>query len=93
MFLENDSVAIVDADQYTNIGTDNWVVDVIMNKLKDEVCDETESNKAQMDNMNNEKENTEKNDEDAFSAEVETPLIDIVSTDIFTLTILLSFPW
>ena len=63
-----------------------------MNKLKDEVCDETESNKAQMDNMNNEKENTEKNDEDAFSAEVETPLIDIVSTDIFTLTILLSFP-
>lgn len=62
-----------------------------MNKLKDEVCDETESNKAQMDNMNNEKENTEKNDEDAFSAEVETPLIDIVSTDIFTLTILLSF--
>ena len=62
-----------------------------MNKLKDEVCDETESNKAQMDNMNNEKENTEKNDEDPFSAEVETPLIDIVSTDIFTLTILLSF--
>lgn len=62
-----------------------------MNKLKDEVCDETESNKAQLDNMNNEKESTEKNDEDAFSAEVETPLIDIVSTDIFTLTILLSF--
>ena len=62
-----------------------------MNKLKDEVCDETESNKAQLDNMNNEKERNEKNDEDAFSAEVETPLIDIVSTDIFTLTILLSF--
>ena len=53
-----------------------------MNKLIDEVCDEIESNKVQMDNMNNEKENIEKNDEDAFSVEVEMPLIDIVSTDI-----------
>ena len=53
-----------------------------MNKLIDEVCDEIESNKVQMDNMNNEKENIEKNDENAFSAEVEMPLIDIVSTDI-----------
>ena len=35
-----------------------------------------ESNKVQMDNINNEKENIEKNDE------VETPLKDIVSTDI-----------
>ena len=35
-----------------------------------------------MSNMNNEKENIEKNDEDAFSAEVDTPLIDIVSTGI-----------
>ena len=32
--------------------------------------------------MNNEKENIEKNDEDAFSAEVDKPMIDIVSTEI-----------
>ena len=35
-----------------------------------------------MDNMNNEKENIEKNDEDSFSAEADTPLIYVVSTDI-----------
>ena len=46
-----------------------------MNKSKDEVCEEIESNKVQVDNMNNEKENIEKNDEDAFSAKVDTPLI------------------
>ena len=65
---ENDSVAITDADQSTNISIGNEVVDVIMNKLIDKVCDEIESNNVQMGNMNNEKENIEKNDEDAFSA-------------------------
>ena len=79
---ENDSVAIADADQSTNISIGNEVVDVIMNKLIDKVCDKIESNNVQMGNMNNEKENTEKNDEDAFSASVDKPLIDIVSTDI-----------
>ena len=43
---ENNSVAIVDAHQSTNIDIDNEVVDVIMNKLIDEVCDEIESNKV-----------------------------------------------
>ena len=42
---ENDSVTIVDVDQSTNIEINNEVVDVIMNKLIDEVCDEIESNK------------------------------------------------
>ena len=32
---KNDSVAIADADQSTNVGTDNEVVDVIMKKLID----------------------------------------------------------
>ena len=66
----------------TNIGTDNEVVDVIMNKLTDEVCNEIESNEIQMSNMNNEKENIEKNDEDVFSAQEDRPLTGIVSTDI-----------
>ena len=48
---ENHSVAIFDAGQSTNTGIDNEVVDVIMNKLIDEVCDEIESNKFQMSNM------------------------------------------
>ena len=43
---ENNSVAIVDAHQSTNIDIDNEVVDVIMNKLIEEVCDEIESNKV-----------------------------------------------
>ena len=46
-----------------------------MDKSKDEVCEEIESNKVQVDNMNNEKENIEKNDEDAFLAKIDTPLI------------------
>ena len=53
-----------------------------MNKLIDENCDEIESNKVQMDNMNNEKENIEKNDEDTFSVEVDMPLKNIASIDI-----------
>ena len=32
---KNDSVAITDADQSTNVGIDNEVVDVIMKKLID----------------------------------------------------------
>ena len=72
----------MDADQSTNIGIDNEVVGVIMNKLIDDVCDQIKSNKVLMDNMKNGKEDIEKNDEDAFSAEVDTPLIDVVSTDV-----------
>lgn len=45
-FSENDSVAIVDADHTTNIGTDNEVADVIMNKLINEVCNDIESTKV-----------------------------------------------
>ena len=41
---ENDSAAIADADQSTNISTENEIVYVIMNKSIDEVCDEIESN-------------------------------------------------
>ena len=73
----------MDADQSTNIGIDNEVVGVIMNKLIDDLCDQIKSNNnVLMDNMKNGKENIEKNDEDAFSAEVDTPLIDVVSTDV-----------
>ena len=53
--LKNDSAAIVDADQSTNISADNEVVYVIMNKLIDKDCDEIESNSVEMDNMNNKK--------------------------------------
>ena len=63
---ENDSVAIVDADHSTNIDTDNEVVDVIVNGLIDKVCNEIKSSKVQMDNINNVKENIEKNDEMHF---------------------------
>ena len=41
---ENDSAAIVDADQSTNISTENEVTYVIKNKLIDDICDEIESN-------------------------------------------------
>ena len=53
--LKNDSAAIVDVDQSTNISADNEVVYVIMNKLIDKDCDEIESNSVEMDNMNNKK--------------------------------------
>ena len=53
--LKNDSAAIVDADQSTNISADNEVVYVNMNKLIDKDCDEIESNSVEMDNMNNKK--------------------------------------
>ena len=82
MLLKNHSVAIVDAERSTNLGIDNEAAFVIMNNLIGEVCDEIKSNKVQMDNMNNEKENIEKNGEDAFSTEVDKPLINVVSMEI-----------